>query len=315
MGADARKSCVIGGAGFIGAHVTRLLADSGRKVTVLGRRTKPPECLPAGVAYVSGNYGDREVLKSVLSGMAEVIDLAYSTVPQASFVDPVFDIVSNIPPSVVLFEEAVAANVRRLVFVSSGGTVYGPVDRLPISEEQSANPISPYGITKLAIEKYAGMFQRIHNLPVVVVRPGNAYGEEQRPFAGQGFIATAVHSIIRGEEVGIYGDTGTIRDYVHVSDIASAIVAALEKGEEGNIYNIGTGVGLSNINVLQAIELLASADGYAMHMKMLPARKFDVPANVLDSGRLRTASGWQPKVEFNVGIERVWRSIVAAITE
>lgn len=304
------RCCVIGGAGFIGAHVTRLLAGSGREVTVLGRRGQPDARLPDGVQYVSGDYGDPAVLQAVLRRVDAVIDLAYSTVPKTSFDDPVFDILSNLPASVQLLREAAAAGTRKVVLVSSGGTVYGIARSLPIREDHPTNPISPYGITKLTIEKYARMFEVTSGLPVVIVRPANAYGEGQHGFAGQGFIATAMHSIVRGQAVAIFGATGTVRDYVHVADVASGIVAALDSGEGGEIYNIGTGEARSNLDVLGVVEPLALAAGYELRTTTLPLRTFDVPANVLDSRKLSAVSGWMPSIDFAQGIQRSWRSVL-----
>jgi UDP-glucose 4-epimerase len=154
------------------------------------------------------------------------------------------------------------------------------------------------------------MFQLVSDLPVVVVRPGNAYGEEQRAFVGQGFIATAMHSIIRGQEVAIFGAEGTVRDYIHVSDVASGIVAAFDQGKPGSIYNIGSGEGRSNLDVLREIEPLAKEAGYSLRMKTLPSRRFDVPANVLDIRKLHAASGWWPQVSFTSGVARVWRAVL-----
>lgn len=304
------RCCVIGGAGFVGAYVTRLLAGSGREVTVLGRREQPEARLPDGVRYVSGDYGDPSVLRAVLDRVDAVVDLAYSTVPKTSFEDPVFDILSNLPASVQLLREAAAAGIRKVVLVSSGGTVYGVAKSLPIGEDHPTNPISPYGITKLTIEKYAGMFEKTTGLPVVIVRPANAYGEGQHAFAGQGFIATAMHSIIRRQAVGIFGPGGTIRDYVHVTDVAGGIVAALDFGEGGEIYNIGTGEARNNLDVLRQIKPLALAGGYEVRTTTLPQRTFDVPANVLDSGKLAAVSGWKPRIDFPQGIQRTWRSVL-----
>lgn len=311
MASNTAKCCVIGGAGFIGEYVTRLLAASGREVVVLGRRAKPDRALPPGVDYVSGDYADRAVLQGVLAGTSEVIDLAYATVPQTSFADPVFDIVSNMPASVGLLQEAVAARVRKVVLVSSGGTVYGVAESLPIREDHRSDPISPYGITKLAVEKYAWMFRHVAGLPVVVVRPGNAYGEGQRALSGQGFVATAVNLIIRGREIELFGAEGTVRDYIHVADIASGIMAALEYGAPGSAYNIGSGTGRSNLDVLKTLQPLANRSGFRVRTRILPARSFDVPANVLDSRKLEMVSGWRPKVAFDDGIGSVWDAALA----
>ncbi|MGH8687213.1 MAG: NAD-dependent epimerase/dehydratase family protein [Burkholderiales bacterium] len=302
------RTCLIGGAGFIGTRLAQYLTDSGRDVVILGRRVRPDVALPREVTYVCGDYGDRAVLKTLLRGVDEIVDLAYATVPQTSFADPIYDILANLPPSVQLLQEAVAAGAHKVVLVSTGGAVYGNAHSLPIGEDHPTMPVSPYGITKLTIEKYAGMFHHVADLPVAIARPGNAFGEGQRPFAGQGFIATAMHSIIRGEMVRVFGTEGTIRDYVHVSDVAKGIIAVLEKGDSGSAYNIGTGVGRSNMDVLRCLEPLASRASLEVRSERLEARRFDVSANVLDSGKLSGVSGWRPQIGFEAGLERAWRA-------
>jgi UDP-glucose 4-epimerase len=236
-----------------------------------------------------------------------VIDLAYSTVPKTSFEDPLYDLTSNLPSSVMLLQEASRIGVRRVVLVSSGGTVYGPVESLPITENHPTCPISPYGITKLAVERYAMMYHRNEGLPVMVVRPGNAYGEDQRSGTGQGFLAAAINAILLGREIEIYGDQGTIRDYVHVSDVASGIVAALENGHVGKIYNIGTGIGASNLEIVSMLKEFAERDGFSVRVRILPPRGFDVEANVLDSSRLWNDTGWTHRIGLKAGVERMWK--------
>ncbi|MEI6491523.1 MAG: NAD-dependent epimerase/dehydratase family protein [Verrucomicrobiota bacterium] len=306
------KTClVIGGAGFIGRHVTRLLCESGRDVTVIGRRAKADRDLHPACRYLCGDYGNRAVLRGILKAGCEVIDLAYSTVPKTSFEDPVFDLMSNLPASVGLFQEALIAGVGRVLIVSSGGTVYGPTDQLPIREDHPTQPVSPYGITKLAIDRYAMMFHRNAGLPVMVIRPANAYAEDQRAGTGQGFIATAVAATLSGREVEIYGIEGTIRDYIHVSDVAAGIVAALDHGDEGEIYNLGTGVGTSNVGIVKILEKLAREQGIHLLSKTLPSRGFDVEANVLDSTKLSAKSGWVPSVLLENGLKRVWGAAIS----
>jgi len=301
-----KRCCVIGGAGFVGAHVTRLLAGSGREVVVLGRRKAAEVALSPNVTYVCGDYSDRSVLSEVLTDADEIVDLAYQTVPKTSFADPVYDILANLPASVGLLLEAATRPRRKIVLVSSGGTVYGVAAQLPISEDHPTRPVSPYGITKLAIEKYAWMLHHISNLPVVVARPANAYGEGQKTLTGQGFIAAAMHWIAAGCEIEVYGPEGTVRDYVHVSDVAAGIVATLGHGTPGQAYNIGTGVGHSNLDVLRLLEPLARQAGLEVRARLLPSRHFDVPANVLDSRKLSAASGWRAGIALGDGIERVW---------
>jgi len=301
------KMClVIGGAGFIGRQVSRLLCESGREVVVLGRRLQADRNLHPACRYISGDYSDRALLRRILHPGCEVIDLAYSTVPKTSYDDPVFDLLSNLPASVGLFQESLAAGASRVVVVSSGGTVYGPTDRLPIGEGHPTLPVSPYGITKLTTDLYAMMFHRTAGLPVVVVRPANAYGEDQQAGTGQGFIATAVSAILSAREIEIFGPEGTIRDYIHVSDVATGILTALDHGEDGEIYNLGTGVGTSNAGIIGMLEKLAGKGGVPVLTKILPPRKFDVEANILDSTKLRTRAGWAPTIPLKQGLARAW---------
>lgn len=305
--------CVIGGAGFLGSHVVEALTARERLVTVVGRSPATSYPLPPGVRYISGDYGERTFLLNALKGVDEIINLSYSTVPSTSFEDPVRDILSNLPAAVGLFETASCLDVKRIVVVSSGGTVYGPAQRLPIDEEHPTNPISPYGVTKLAIEKYGLMFRRLKDLPVVIVRPSNAFGERQRPFSGQGFVATAMASVLSRQEMFLYGFSGTVRDYVHVTDVATGIVAALESGKPGGLYNIGSGLGRTNREVLDAIYPLALTAGLEPHITVLPAREFDVEANILDSSKLKHDTGWEPMVPFQTGIERTWEWFVKTL--
>jgi len=151
------------------------------------------------------------------------------------------------------------------------------------------------------------MYHRLHGLESICVRPGNAYGEGQRPFAAQGFIATAMACALDQRPIPVFGGTGTIRDYIHVSDVASGICAALVFGKSGGCYNMGTGVGRSHGDVLSGIAALAGEIGLDIDIEVLPARAFDVPANVLDSGRLHTDTGWRVEVPFDIGFRRTWQ--------
>lgn len=298
--------CVIGGAGFIGSFVVRALLRKGRHVIVVARNEVPTRSLPDNVEYVPGDFGDKYFIRGILRGVDEIIDLAYATVPKTSYDNPVQDILENLPPLVNMLDVASGFNLEKIVLISSGGVIYGHSFNTPINEEHPTNPISPYGITKLAVEKYARMFHLTHDLPVVCVRPGNAYGETQKPFIGQGFIAAAIASILRGLELTLYGESGTVRDYIHVEDIAEGIVAALLKGPPGSIYNIGSGEGRNNRDILDALQPLAQAEGLEVKLKTLPLRKFDVPVNVLDSSRLSRDTGWTMRIPFEDGIIRTW---------
>jgi UDP-glucose 4-epimerase len=301
-------TCLIGGSGFIGTWLVPLLGRSGRRVVIIDRRTGDAPVGTAGIEYREGDYGDASFLRQALSDVDEIVDLAYATVPGTSFADPVNDILKNLPNAVRLFEAATERSVRKVVFVSSGGTVYGQAQHIPISEDHPTNPISPYGITKLAVEKYAFMFACTRDLPVVCVRPSNAFGEGQRSDGGQGFIAVAIAGVLAGREIPLFGPNGTTRDYIHVSDVASGILAALERGRCGTAYNIGTGEGRTNRQILGTLQGFAEKDCHRVLIREFPSRRYDVRENVLDSARLRTETGWRPVVPFEEGVRRMWES-------
>jgi UDP-glucose 4-epimerase len=296
-----RDTLVIGGGGYIGTHLVRKLVGTGRRVTVLGRKPIPAYGLPPGVTYVTGDFAQLDLISGLLDRHQEVILLAYATVPNTSFENPLADLLQNLPPTVQLFPE-VAARGLKLLLVSSGGTVYGEAIKLPMDESHPTKPISPYGVTKLTLENYAHLYAKTQGLQFVCLRPGNAYGEGQRPYVGQGFISTAMAAAIRGEPVKIFGPVGTVRDYLYVSDLADGILRALEKGRRGETYNLGSGVGHSNMDVIQAMSPLLAKIGREVQVERLPERAFDVKANVLDSTKLFTDTGWKPQVEFHQGL-------------
>lgn len=297
------STLVIGGAGYIGAYLIPGLLATGRKVTVLGRKATPLQELPEGATYISGDFGQRELISDLLDCHQEVIHLAYATVPNTSFENPLTDLLQNLPPTVQLFSE-VAARGGKLVLVSSGGTVYGEAAKIPILEDHPVKPISPYGVTKLTLERYAHLYAVTHGLKFVCIRPANAFGAGQRPFVGQGFISTAMGSAMRGQPIRIFGKSGTVRDYIYVSDLASGIVRALENGRLSETYNLGSGVGLSNMDVIEAMHPLMKEMGCEVNIEHLPERAFDVKANVLDSTKMQEHTGWKSQVEFGDGLRR-----------
>ncbi len=300
------KTIVVGGAGFIGSVVSQALMNTGREVTVIGRRPLGAHTALLDCNYHCADSANRSAIRETLEPGCEVIDLAYSTVPKTSFSDPTFDLLSNLPRSIELLEESINSKVSRLIMVSSGGTVYGHAQNLPIDEYHQTHPISPYGITKLTIEHYASMFHATRDLPIVIVRPANAYGVNQQSGKGQGFLAAAISAILSRSELEIYGSKGTIRDYINVEDVASGIVAALDYGEVGEIYNLGTGIGTSNIDIISLLRPLVETCGYITHVKHLPPRRFDVEANVLNCQKLSSISGWMPQVPLQQGLAEMW---------
>lgn len=305
--ADRLTTVVVGGGGFIGSHLVRLLVARGkRKVIVVGRSSAPRFPLPPEVDYIQGDAGDVALNSRLFENCDEIVDLAYATVPKTSFEDPVHDVLANLPASVSLLRQASRYKLRRVLLVSSGGTVYGDAEYLPIDESHPTNPVSPYGITKLTLEKYAQMFHRLEGLPVVIVRPGNPFGPNQFGNLGQGFIGAAIFATLARQPVSVFGERGTVRDYVFIDDVAEGLLAALDQGVMGETYNIGTGIGLDNRAVLDALDTVVRPSGYSVEIAACPRRPFDVAANVLSPARITYVTGWRPHTNFIDGLGQTW---------
>lgn len=232
---------VIGGAGYIGMHLVPDMLATGRRVTVLGRKAIPLHELPEGIAYVSGDLGQRDLISSLLDCHQEVIHLIYATEPYTYSENPLAHLLQNLLPTMQLISE-VATKGGRLVLVSSGGTVYGEAIKLPIREVHPTRPISPYGVIKLMLENYAHLYAVTHDLKFICIRPANAFGVGQRPFVDQGFIFTAMASALHGQPIRIYGQGGTVRDYLYVSD-RSASSAYWKRGTYRKFITLAQGMG------------------------------------------------------------------------
>jgi UDP-glucose 4-epimerase len=296
------NTLVIGGGGFIGSNLIPKLLMTGRKVVVLGRKASPTYNLPSEVLYVQGDYSNRSTINALINNTTEVVYLAYGSIPNSSYEDPLGDLMKNLPGALTLFE-VIADKGAKLIYVSSGGTVYGDSDVYPIAENFRTRPISPYGITKLTLENYGYLYSITRGLRYMCLRPSNPYGPGQKPFIGQGFISTAIAKILQKKSVEIYGSQGTVRDYLHISDLGNAIVLAMNCGKLGETYNIGSGIGRSNLDVLDKLKPILYEFGFDISINYLPRRPFDVAINILDSSNLRNISGWMPEIDFSNGLE------------
>lgn len=297
------NTCIIGGNGFIGKHFANELRFTGRSITIVSRS----KFELSGVKCLQAENMFDEKVEALLEDMDEIVCLAYATKPKTSFDNPVKDIEENLAQTVHLFDlSAKSKRVKKVIYVSSGGTIYGHTNAELIDENHNAKPISPYGITKLAIEHYAHLFFTLYSLPVVVVRPSNAYGPGQMAKEGQGFIAYALESVLHRRPVNIFGTDGTIRDYIYVTDLAKALIACLENGRPGATYNIGSQQGYSNFDIVNLIKGIAEIKGYDITTSHTDPRPFDVNRNVLSTAKLRFDTGWVPLVSIKDGLSTTW---------
>lgn len=301
---ELKKTLLIGGAGFIGRNMVPFLNEADREVSIVGRTDLKKEDLKNVAHYYQGDFTSLAFIKPLVESHDEIVLLAYASAPGTSFNDPLADLQENLPFSIQLFIE-IAKHGKKLVLVSSGGTVYGEQRAEKIKESNNKRPISPYGVTKVTLENYAFLYGVTNGLDFVVVRPSNAYGTGQKPFVGQGFIATAVASAKLNKTIAIYGEEGTVRDYVYVTDLAKGIVDVLIKGRSGTAYNIGTGVGYSNLEIVKKINKKLKKYNTQLNVEHVPARPFDVKSNILDSSKIHHHTNWAPEIDIDSGLALV----------
>lgn len=302
---------ITGGFGFIGKNLLYhfLNSQTQHDITVISRSEKPIDSNFAKIKHIKGSYSDVGLLKSSLKEIDLVIHLAYSSVPEDSSLNPIEDIKTNVVGTVNLLNSMVEQNVKKIIFLSSGGTVYGVTPKIPIDENYPENPISAYGVSKLAIEKYISFFHNLHDIHYCILRASNAYGIGQSKNKNQGVIPVWVERIINGEPINIIGDGSTVRDYIHIDDVCSAIKLCAENNLKNNIYNIGTCVETS---LNEIVSLIEKKSGHKSSQHKISARKYDVPYNVLRYNKIHMDLGWKPKISIREGIESVVDSLTSS---
>lgn len=303
---NSKKRClVLGGRGFIGSHLVDALLEKGYRVRCFER----PHVMSLGDTHLSnpnfelyeGDIVSEVDVAEALEGCDICFHLVSTTLPKSSNADPVFDVESNVLGTVRLLTHAIKTGLKKIVFVSSGGTVYGVPAQLPIPETHPTDPVCSYGITKLTIEKYLGLFHQLHGLDYTVLRIANPFGERQRTHANQGAVAVFLGKVLRGEVIEIWGDGSVVRDYIHIADVVDALLISLDTSSDEHVFNIGAGRGHSLNEVLDAIE---KTTGLFAKRQYFPGRSFDVPASVLSISRAHELLDWSPKVDFEQGLNR-----------
>lgn len=300
------RCLVTGGGGFLGTHLCAELLRLGHEVRVLERFPEPPET--QSFEWVFADFTQPSQIDAAVAGCDVVFHLAGTTLPKTSNDDPAYDVHSNVEGTLGLLDAARRHGVRKVVFASSGGTVYGIPQRVPIAEDHPTEPITSYGIAKLAVEKYLHLYRELHGLDYCVLRLANPYGEFQRPDRAQGAVAVFLDRVANGMPIEIWGDGSVVRDYIYVGDVADAMTAAALTEAPSRLYNIGSGQGTS---LLELIGAIADVTGSKPVVEFKPGRPFDVPTSVLDTTRARAELGWQPRVSLNDGLRRTLDWLVA----
>lgn len=300
------RCLVIGASGFIGSHLVDKLAAAGYNVRCFDltfpRLFEERNLHVANIEIVKGNISSLVDIEHVIDGCDICFHLASSTLPKTSNEDPAFDIESNLLATVRMLSYMARAKVKKVIYASSGGTVYGIPSQIPISEGHPTNPTSSYGICKLAIEKYLDLFYQLHGLDYAALRIANPYGERQRIAASQGAVAVFMGRALKRQPVEIWGDGTVVRDYIHIDDVVQAMLSAMKKASPDKVFNIGSGKGTTLLELLDAIDAVL---GHRTERIFRPARTFDVPVNILSIDRATRELAWKPNIGLREGISRL----------
>lgn len=310
---DRVRHLILGGAGFVGRHAALALANAGADVTIASRHA-PPEFqrfsdLP--MRYISLDMASCD-WAAVLADADVIHHYAWSSIPQTAAQNPAWDADLHIRTAIDLLQAAAKLGGKRVVFVSSGGTVYGRHSGGKAAEDCLPRPVSIYGATKLAVENYMRIYHVAGQVDCRVARLSNPYGVGQNLKRGQGLVSTFVARALQDQPLTVWGDGEVVRDYIHISDAVSALVALatepLENASDLPVFNVASGIGSSINDVIAVIETQLSK---RLLVEYLPARGVDIPVSVLCVERARKHLGWAPRISLQYGVAAMIRELQA----
>lgn len=309
----SRTVLVTGGAGFIGSHVCEAYRDAGWRVVAVddlssGRRENVPE----GVELVELDIRSDELPALMEARGVELVNHHAAQIDvRVSVARPRHDASINVDGWLNVLRSAHAAGVARIVYVSSGGVVYGEPERIPTPERAPKAPISPYGVSKLAGEHYMFFYRKVHGLEGVTLRYSNVYGPRQDPHGEAGVVALFSRRLLEGEDLRVFGDGEQTRDYVYVGDVAAAnlLLSSLPLPDPTSIddvaYNVATG---TETSVIELADTIIEASGARAAKQFAPPRPGELQRSCLDTSRL-TSTGWSPDVDLAEGLRRTYEHI------
>lgn len=305
------KILVTGGAGFIGSNIVDALIEEGHEIAIIDDlSTGLKENINPKARFYKADTTSKSAIEEVFEKekpeavfhLAAQINVRYSTD------DPVKDIRTNVIGTVDLLLACEKNSVKKFIFSSTGGAIYGDNAPRPTPETAEENPISPYGMDKLAAEKYIEYFKNRGNIQTIVLRYSNVYGPRQNPHGEAGVIAIFAPGMIKGEPTEVWGDGEQTRDYVYVGDVVRANLEALAFNGSGT-YNVGTGVETS---VNKLAEMLSKATGSKSEIKHIEAKEGEQRASSLDTQKIHQDFGWKPEVSLEEGIKKTFEWLEAA---
>jgi UDP-glucose 4-epimerase len=299
------KCVIFGGNGFIGSHLADGLIANGYEVSIFDTFSHGKKNIShiSKIETIKGDFLKENDLNKAMKNADYVFHYISTTNPATSAKNPIFDVETNVIGSIKLFQSAQKNDVEKIFFSSSGGTIYGEPTEIPINELSATNPVNPYAISKLAIEKYLEYFHHQSSMDYVILRYSNPYGERQNPFGNQGVIPIFLNKIRNNENPTIYGDGNSLRDYIYIKDAIDATLAIINVKNKSKIYNIGYGKGTS-LNEL--IKIMSEVTGKKISPDYINDPGLYISKIVLDIQKIQNETGWFPKISIRQGISKMW---------
>ena len=304
---EQKNKCIIlGGGGFIGSHLVKKLVNLNFPVTVISlgeiKNNNNLKDIANKIEYIQGDLSDSNLLTNTITQNSYVFDLATSSVPSTSTEQAISEIQSHVK----LIEISCKAKVKKIIFTSSGGGVYGNKKHMPISELQHLQPSSPHAIVKSTIEYFLAYHCNQNKIPYIIYRISNPYGPGQTPKIGFGLIPTLFANTISNTSPTLFDHGKAVRDFIYIDDLIDAITLSFSKKNKHNIYNIGSGYGTKVIDIWSNIRDITNSN---LKPIFFSKRIFDVKKSVLDTKRFTQEYNWKSKTKINQGLIYTWNWI------
>jgi UDP-glucose 4-epimerase len=302
------KCLVLGANGFIGGHLVDKLSQQGYEIRAFDRfGSNHINFRQTGnIEIVAGNFLNKSDLSEALKDIDYVFHLVSTTTPATAENDPLIDVDTNIRMSVELLQECVDHKIKKFIFASTGGAIYGNVKANdPIDESTAPQPVSPYAIGKLTIEHYLRYFKQKFELDTLVYRISNPYGERHSPVNRQGVIPIFLQHVANNEPITVLGDGSMVRDYIYVGDVADLVSKSFKKAQH-DLYNLGSGQGVSVNELIDVVKKITGSEVKIEHQPK-PATFLDYV--VLDTNRFKSEFNLSPTISLEDGVARTWEYV------
>jgi UDP-glucose 4-epimerase len=292
---------LLGGGGFFGSALAERLCKKGWRVHAVGHSLVG--MTRENIIGYQGDIGDRSLVEPILSKCDVLVHLASGSTPGSSAGKPLVEAEINLVPTLKLLDIFKDCENQRMIFISSGGTLYGNPKTIPVDEKRMLQPLSYHGAGKIAIEAFLQAFANDSGKEVTILRPPNVYGPGQSLRQGFGFVRTVLEHARQGTEIEIWGDGSVVRDFLYIQDMINGIEAVIDAKPHTDVYNVGYGKGYSLNEVMKTVEQVCNRK---LKVKYLPARKVDVKQVVLDCAKIKKRLGWKPETPLKEGIGLTW---------